>query len=77
MGAKTGRFVRVLYASGGGRTAPISELKIVVVNLTCNSAIAMLLPYGTRYPMEPISERLSVHLDRNVETLSLASRTLF
>ena len=37
----------------------------------------MLLPYRTRYRIEPISELLSIHLDRYVETLSLATQTSF
>ena len=38
-----------------------------------SSSIGTLFPYGTSFRREPISERLSVHLDRYVETLSSAT----
>ena len=70
-------FVRNLFQNGYQATL-IDMLKLSVRLLESFSlAFQMLLPYGTRFRTEPISKRLSGHLDRYVETLSLATRTWF
>ena len=49
-----------------------------LVNVLHNFVLVMLKCIRTRFHTEPISERLSVYLDRSyVETFSLATRTLF
>ena len=48
-----------------------------VNNLKTEKKRKLNLNILTRFSAEPISERLSVHLDRYVETLSSAKRNLF
>ena len=74
--------MRALYVRGGGPTGPTSEPKIVVVNLSSifqfgypNAAsVWNPLSDGTDFRMAIC---LSVHLYRYIETLCLATRTLF
>ena len=66
-------FVRNLFPNGYQATL-IDMLKLSVRLLESFSlAFQMLLPYGTRFRTEPISKRLSGHLDRYAETFSQAT----
>ena len=74
----------MLYARGGGCTAPTSEPKIIEGNSTWifqfsypHAAFVRSGTYKTYICTEPLSERLSLRLDRYIETLNSATRTLF
>ena len=68
-------FADFLFAKPCRRFAYLSLRSLVNV---LHTGISITLKcVRTKVCMETISERLFVHLDRNVETLSLATRTLF